>query len=143
MGSHIQHTSRDAWWTRCVATLGPALAVLLAVLVICGAHLAHSGGSPASAERDGGSGSASVVAGSAERKVAASLHPADGSSGTVCCGSIGAVVRALPTVPVPHLPTVLPGTADLSRPSTSAPRLTALTWDCRAPDLHVLQVQRT
>ncbi|MPY52176.1 hypothetical protein [Streptomyces acidicola] len=69
-------------------------------------------------------------------------HPADCPYGDVCCGPAADGVRAVLAAPVQPVPAVLPSMPSVPTPGIPS-RCAEPAPTCRAPDLHVLQVQRT
>ncbi|MFI1721946.1 hypothetical protein [Streptomyces sp. NPDC020489] len=143
MGSRTQNTTREAWQTTRTAALWPALVVLLAALVACLGFAAHADSSQAAASMTMVSAPAIPAAAPADHHAASVAHPADCPAGDVCCVPAGDRVRAVLVAPAQPLHAILPRTPDLpSQPDTTA-RSTEPVLTGRAPDLHVLQVQRT
>jgi hypothetical protein len=121
-----QHRHRVAWGRG--AALGPALAVLLATLVVCLGYLPPRD----VAER----AAAPVVTVSVAHERLGS--PAEHDK---CCGVPTREARAVLPVGAQPLPAVPPRTAVAVR-AVAAPHSPALPPARGAPDLHVLQVQR-
>ncbi|MER5906160.1 hypothetical protein ABT150_39805 [Streptomyces mirabilis] len=141
MSSRPPYTARGAWWTTRTAALCPALAVLLAALVMCLGYMAHGISDPAAAPATAMSATVAQAHTSTEQHHVAA-HPVDCPAGDVCCDPVAHGVRAVLATPAQPLPTVLPRTPDLPRPGTSS-RCAEPPPTGRSPDLHVLQVQRT
>ncbi|WP_329295866.1 hypothetical protein [Streptomyces pseudovenezuelae] len=139
MTSHRQNRTHDAWRTTRLAALLPALAVLLAALVICLGALTHATSDPAATPTT----TLSVTMQSAGHHSSAIAHPADCPAGDMCCTPGAHGVHAVLAAPVQPLPVLLPRTPDLPRPPDSTPCHTKPPPTAGAPDLHVLQVQRT
>lgn len=141
-----QRNNRGTWWTTPPAALGPALALLLAALVMClgyGAHGAVGGHtSPVTAMTSVSSGQ-TPIGDSTGHHAMSSVQQTDCPAGDVCCAPavhIGGVVAASPVHPVPAALPRMPG---LPRPPDSPTFLAGRPLPDEAPDLHVLQVQRT
>lgn len=142
MESRRQHTTRAAWGTTRASGLCSALAMLLAALAVCQACV--TGNSAAS-------GAASMTTVSATTMLADSTthhgpevaHPADCPSDDECCDAATDGVRAVLATPTQPLPAVLPRMPHLPRRPDTAPGSVPPAPTARAPDLHVLQVQRT
>ncbi|GHG01713.1 hypothetical protein GCM10018777_10470 [Streptomyces albogriseolus] len=142
MGSLRQHTARGTWWTTRIAALCPALAVLLAALVICLGAVAHGQSTPATASMTTMSATAAPTDTPAEHHATTAAHPSDCLPGDVCCRPADGV-RAVLATPSQPLPAVLPRMPDLPRQPDTPALSTGPASACLAPDLHVLQVQRT
>ncbi|MBC9723917.1 hypothetical protein [Streptomyces sp. TRM68367] len=144
MGSRTQHTARGTRRTTRIAALCPALAVLLAALVICLGFLAHGQrDAPVTASTTTMSATAVPTGTPAEHHASTAAHPSDCLPGDVCCSPAADGVRAVPAAPAQPLPAVLPRLPDLPRQLNTPSRFADPAPTCRAPDLHVLQVQRT
>ncbi|WP_051814693.1 hypothetical protein RFN58_35470 [Streptomyces iakyrus] len=143
MGSRRQHTPREAHWTTRIAALGPALAVLLAGLVICLGFVAHSERGPATTSMTSMSATTAPAGTPAGHHATTAAHPSDCPYDDVCCRSATDDVGAVPASTAQLLPAVLPRVPDLPRQPDTPSRPTDPASACRAPDLHVLQVQRT
>jgi hypothetical protein len=143
MGSRTQDTTRGAWRTTRTAALCAALAVLLAALVACLGFAAHADSSPAAASMTTVSASAIPTAAPADHQAAAVAHPADSPAGDVCCGPAVDGVRAVLVAPAQPPHAILPRTPDLPRQPDTSACFTEPVPTGHAPDLHVLQVQRT
>ncbi|MEV7069114.1 hypothetical protein AB0N97_41155 [Streptomyces collinus] len=143
MGSRPRDTARGTHWTTRIAALCPALAVLLAALVICLGFAGHGQSAPAAASTTTASTTAVLTGAPAEHHTTTAAHPSDCRPGDTCCRAAADGVRAVLAAPTQPLPAILPRTPEIPRQPDTA-RLTAEpTPVCRAPDLHVLQVQRT
>ncbi|MEV6589666.1 hypothetical protein [Streptomyces acidicola] len=148
MRSQAQHTTRDAWRPTRLAALCPALLVLLTTLVMCLGSVSHGDSGPAGTTTTsmGPMATTSVDALPAGAPTShhgtTGAHPADCPYDDVCCGPAADGVRAVLAAPVQPVPAVLP-----SMPSVPAPGIASRCAEPaptgRAPDLHVLQVQRT
>lgn len=141
-----QRNNRGARWITPPAALGPALALLLAALVMCvgyGAHGAVGGHtSPMTAMTSVSSGQTSAGTSTGHHAMP-SVQQNDCPAGDVCCAPavhIGGVVAAAPVHPVPA---VLPRMPGLPRPPNNPTFPAGRLLPDEAPDLHVLQVQRT
>ncbi|MEU5998745.1 hypothetical protein ABZ837_13020 [Streptomyces sp. NPDC047197] len=115
---------------RC-AVFGVSLATLLAVLCVCFGSAGHHDDT-----RAGGVVSVSASASAGEASLGHSCPPGDR-----CASATHATATALPA-PEPSVPTTL-GEAGLPAPPATAPPLPRGPVHRYAPDLHVLQVQRT
>lgn len=145
MESRRQHTTRAAWPTTPAARLCSALAVVLAALVVCLACVSPAHSASGTASMTTVSAEALPEGTSAERHgtPSAAAHSADCPSGDVCCGSATDSVRAVLAAPAQPLPAVLPRSPDIPQQPDAASRAIPPAPTARAPDLHVLQVQRT
>lgn len=142
MGSRTHDTTRRAWWNTRLAALCPALVVLLAALVVCLGYAAHGDSAPV-ASMTTVSTTATPTAAPAGHHLATAAHPADCPPGDVCCGAVGDSARAVLVAPAQLSQAILPRMPDLPRqPDTPTGPPEAAQAD-HAPDLHVLQVQRT
>ncbi|RFC70145.1 hypothetical protein [Streptomyces sp. AcE210] len=148
-GSGTQRARRGAWWATRIAALCPALSVLLAALVMCLGPAAHGTDGTA----DGSLPTVtSVAAGSATRHhvQSAQAHAAetvarrgDYPAGDRCCDPVSRGVRAVLSAPAqPHAAT-LPRMPAAAMPDAPPPSPSGLPPSGTAPDLHVLQIQRT
>lgn len=140
MTNRRQFRPRGAWWTTRPAALCPALAVLLAALVVCLGPLAHATSAPAAAPATTMS---AMAVSPADHETKTVTQPADCPDGDTCCAPAAHGVHAVLAAPVQPLPVLLPRMPDLPGPPDSAPRRTEPPPATGAPDLHVLQVQRT
>ncbi|WP_328690214.1 hypothetical protein OHA74_13650 [Streptomyces phaeochromogenes] len=143
MGSRTQHTARGTRWTTRIAAFCPALAVLLAALVICLGSVAHGQSAPDTASMTTMSATAVPTGTPAEHHAATSAHPSGCLPGDVCCRPATDSAQAVLAAPAQPHPAVLPRTPDLPGPPDTPLTSTGPAPTCRAPDLHVLQVQRT
>jgi len=143
MGSRTQETTREAWRTTRTAALWAALVVLLVALVACLGFAVHADNSQAAASMTTVSAPTTPAAAPADHHAASVAHPADCPAGDVCCVPAGDRVRAVlgASAQPPHA--ILPRTPDIPRQPDTSPRSTEPVPTGRAPDLHVLQVQRT
>jgi hypothetical protein len=142
MSSRIQRRRRGAWRTTPVAALCPALALLFAALVMCLGYVAHGTSDQVAAPMTTMSATTAPTTPSATHHVKAIAHPADCPAGDVCCDPVAHGVRAVFAAPTQPLPAILPRIPSLPRPDT--PSCSLRPPPTRgAPDLHVLQVQRT
>ncbi|MGW6140640.1 hypothetical protein ACWFRM_27865 [Streptomyces sp. NPDC055144] len=148
-GSRTQRAGRGAWWATRIAALCPALSVLLAALVMCLGPAAHGTDGMA----DGSLPTAtSVTAGSATQPHAQSAQPhtvetvarrGDCPAGDRCCDPVSRGVRAVLSAPAQPHSAVLPRVPAAATPDAPPPSLSGLPPSGTAPDLHVLQIQRT
>ncbi|GAA1262529.1 MULTISPECIES: hypothetical protein [Streptomyces] len=148
-GSRTQRAGRGAWWATRIAALCPALSVLLAALVMCLGPAAHGTDGTA----DGSLPTVtSVAAGSATQHHARSAYPAavetvarrgDCPAGDRCCDPASRGVRAVLSAPAQPHPAVLPRMPAATMPDAPPPSPSGLPPSGTAPDLHVLQIQRT
>jgi hypothetical protein len=143
MESRTRHTARGSRWTTPTAAFRAALLVLLAVTVMGLAGLSHGHADPATASMTTTSATVLPAGVPHGHPTAAVPHPADCPSGDVCCEPAAESVRAVLAAPVPPLPAVLPRPPDLPRPLAVSSRAAPPVPTDPAPDLHVLQVQRT
>ncbi|QQM47428.1 hypothetical protein [Streptomyces liliifuscus] len=142
MSSRTQRRHRGAWWTTPVAALCPALAVLLAALVMCLGYAAHNASDQAAAPMATMSATAAQTTPSATHHVKVIAHQADCPAGDVCCDPVAHGVRAVLAAPTQPPPAILPPMPSPPRSDTPSCS-TDLPPTRGAPDLHVLQVQRT
>ncbi|MFD4261335.1 hypothetical protein ACFWR9_27820 [Streptomyces sp. NPDC058534] len=141
-----QRSIRGARWTTAPAALGPALALLLAALVMClgyGAHGAVGGHASPVTAMAGASSAQAPADGSIAYHTTSSVHQNDCPAGEVCCTSAIHLGGTVPVAPVQPAPAVLPRTPRLPEPPAGPPLLASRPLPDEAPDLHVLQVQRT
>ncbi|MEV0634520.1 hypothetical protein AB0I77_06015 [Streptomyces sp. NPDC050619] len=130
-----------AWWTPRTAALCPALAVLLAALVMCLGYAAH-GGTGGQAAAMTGVSAVQMPAGSAqEHRAEPAAHHHDCPAGDQCCAPAAHGVRTVIT-PLRLLPAVPPDMPNSAGQPGSPPLCTGPPPTGSAPDLHVLQVQR-
>ncbi|WP_264927228.1 hypothetical protein [Streptomyces sp. A012304] len=78
----------------------------------------------------------------AEHHPATATHTSDCQPGDACCRADG-VQAVLAAPPAPPLPAILPRTPEIPRQPDTARLAAEPAPVCHAPDLHVLQVQRT
>ncbi|MFI1028625.1 hypothetical protein [Streptomyces sp. NPDC020951] len=131
-----QHRTRGARWTTHITFLCPALAVLLATAVMCLGYVAHgSGGHTAATTTTAGAPAAPHSAPVA--------YAGDCPSGDVCCAQAFHHVTGVLVAPVQRSAAVLPRTPGLPRRPDGRTLLARPPPAVGAPDLHVLQVQRT
>ncbi|MFI5674432.1 hypothetical protein [Streptomyces cellulosae] len=142
MGSRTQDTTREAWDATRIVALRPALAVLLAALVVCLGYVPHGHRAPAAAATHL-SAAAGLTAVTVDRPAPKVTHPADCPSRDGCCGPVGAGATAVRVATAHPFQATLPRSPDLPRQPYTAARAVEPSPACRAPDLHVLQVQRT
>ncbi|MFE5022685.1 hypothetical protein ACFRAO_04935 [Streptomyces sp. NPDC056656] len=148
-GSRTQRAGRGAWWATRIAALCPALSVLLAALVMCLGPAVHGTDGMA----DGSLPTVtSVKAGSATQHHAQSAHPhlvetvarrGDCPAGDRCCDPVSRGVRAVLSAPAQPHSAVLPRMPAAAMPDAPPPSPAGLPPSGTAPDLHVLQIQRT
>ncbi|MFB7992779.1 hypothetical protein ACFC4G_08100 [Streptomyces sp. NPDC056002] len=148
-GSRTQRARRGAWWATRIAALCPALSVLLAALVMCLGPAAHG----ADGMADGTLPTASsVTAGGAAHHHAQSVYPhavetvarrGDCPAGDRCCDPASRGVRAVLSAPVQPHSAVLPRMPAAARPEIPPQGPSGVPPSGTAPDLHVLQIQRT
>ncbi|MEU9542736.1 MULTISPECIES: hypothetical protein [Streptomyces] len=147
MSSRTQHTARGAWRTTHIAALCPALAVLLAALVIClgpAAHAASGDRATSTTAAMTGVFHAQMQTGSpAEHHTMPVAHPGGCPAGDVCCSPAVHGAAAVLAAPVHPLPVLLPRMPSLPRREAGPTLLAKPPPADSAPDLHVLQVQRT
>lgn len=146
MGNRGQRGNRGAWGaTRTVAPLSAALAVLLAALLMClghgtpgvvAQHAAPETVAAVSVERPTAAGAAAHDTG---RTVFRGICPAGGT----CCVPAVHVDGALLAAPVQAAPAVLRRLPGPAAPPDAPALPTGRPPPASAPDLHVLQVQRT
>jgi hypothetical protein len=147
--SRTQRAGRGAWWATRIAALCPALSVLLAALVMCLGPAAHGTEDMA----DGPLPTVtSVTAGSATQHHAQSAQPhaaetvarrGDCPAGDRCCDPASRGVRAVLSAPAQPHSAVLPRMPAAAMPDAPPPCPSGLPPSGTAPDLHVLQIQRT
>ncbi|WP_063824550.1 hypothetical protein [Streptomyces sp. CdTB01] len=134
MSSRPQDKPRGAWRTTRTAVLCPALAVLLAALVICFGYPAHAAGNEVAA-------ALMPMGPRADHLAVTVTAPGGCRHGDVCCAQADHAVRAVSPATAHPLPALLPRTPGLPAPEAGACPL-GLPPTRGAPDLHVLQVQR-
>ncbi|MFF7309310.1 hypothetical protein [Streptomyces sp. NPDC008137] len=124
-----QRRSRGAWWTTCARVLRPALAVLLATVVMCLGHTEHGVGDDSRAGH--------------HAMTTAAAHLDDCPAGESCCASAVHPVAGVLAAPVQPVPALLPRMPDLPRRQGGPAPVAQPPPASGAPDLHVLQVLRT
>ncbi|MCE7048812.1 hypothetical protein [Streptomyces purpurascens] len=122
----MQRRPRGAWWTTWARALCPALAVLLAAVVMCLGYAEHGTG-------DDRAGHHAVTA----------VHLDDCPTGDACCAPAVHPAAGVLAAPVQPMPALLPRMPDLPRRQGSPALLAQPPPASGAPDLHVLQVLRT
>ncbi|MEW2399307.1 hypothetical protein [Streptomyces sp. NPDC046862] len=153
MRSQAEHTTRAAWRPTRIATLCSALLVLLATLVVClvSVSLSHGAGGPvgastASRESMGPMEPTPVDAVPADFPTRhhgpTGAHSVGCPYGDVCCAPAADRARAVLAVPGRPMPAVLSRVPNPPVPGISS-RCAEPAPSGVAPDLHVLQVQRT
>ncbi|MEU2596509.1 hypothetical protein ABZ678_05005 [Streptomyces hirsutus] len=126
------------------AVLCPALAVLLAALVVCLGHAGHSGAKDDAAPSTAMSTGRTVAAGPpAGHHITPPVRQSDCSPGGTCCSSVVHDVAGVLGAPTQTLPLVLTRMPGFPRPEQCPTVLAQPPPVHSAPDLHVLQVQRT
>ncbi|MGY3205900.1 hypothetical protein [Streptomyces sp. TE5632] len=131
-------------WTVRTAVLCPALAVLLAALVVCLGYAGHSGAEGDAAPPTALSADRTVAAGSpAEHPVMSLVGQGDCSPGNPCCSPVVHDVPAALGAPTQTPPLVLTRVPGFPCPERHPAVLAQPPPVHGAPDLHVLQVQRT
>ncbi len=137
-----QHSSAyGAWRTTRTVALCPALAVLVAALVMCLGSMAHGADAPAAVPMTAMSATAVRADTSATHHAQTIGHPAGCPAGDVCCAPVTHGVRAVRTTPAGPVSVNLPRMRSLPGPDAPAD-FPGLPPARGAPDLHVLQVQR-
>lgn len=134
--------TRGAWQTTRTAALRPALITLLAALMFCLGYAAHDHSDPAAAPMATVSAATNSPGTPATHRTTTAAHPADCPAGNVCCRQTIDGAQAVLAAPAQPQPAVLSRMSSLTRPDTAS-RAAEPTPICRAPDLHILQVQRT
>ncbi|MFC4467671.1 hypothetical protein ACFPH6_24600 [Streptomyces xiangluensis] len=143
MESRRQHTARGTRWTTRVAAFCPAVAVLLAALAICLEVTAHGQSAPATASMTTVSAAAVPAGTPAGHHGTTAAHSTDCLPGDACCRLAAEGLRAVLATPAQPLPAVLSRMPGLPLLPDTASRSPGAAPACHAPDLHVLQVQRT
>ncbi|GGN89320.1 hypothetical protein GCM10011579_084080 [Streptomyces albiflavescens] len=139
MSRWTQHRPRGARQNTPLTVFCAALTVLFAAVVLCLGPMAHTGVAGTAAAP---MATMSTTEQPAQKQTVAVTHQADCPVGDVCCGLAIHAVRAVPVAPAQPLPATLPCIPSLPRPhDTSCSAHSPPTGG--APDLHVLQVQRT
>ncbi|MEU5531728.1 hypothetical protein [Streptomyces sp. NPDC020362] len=142
MTSRPQYRPSDAWRTTRTAALCPALAVLLTMLVICLGAAAHAASDLAAAPMTSMAATQTPSGHPAEHCTVTATQPGDVPGGDMCCAQEAHGVRAVLPTPAQPAPAVLPRIPSNPGPAALTCSL-GLTPTRGAPDLHVLQVQRT
>ncbi|MFB7496736.1 hypothetical protein ACFC09_18960 [Streptomyces sp. NPDC056161] len=142
MSSRTQHGRRAAWRTTRVAALCSALTVLLTALLMCLGSAAHAAGPRAAAPMTAVSAVQTPSYHPTGHRPVTVAHPGDCPADDVCCAQDTHGIRAVLRATAQPVPTVLPRIPSLPSPATRGCHL-GLTPTRGAPDLHVLQVQRT
>lgn len=142
MRSRTQDVTRGAWRTTRNATLCPALAVLFAALTVCLGFAVHadSGGHVISMSS---ASARAVVDTPAGHHSVPTAHLGDCPVGDVCCAPAVHGVRGVLAAPLQPQPAILPRMPDLPMRQDGPTFLAQAPPTGAAPDLHVLQVQRT
>lgn len=139
-----QPRARVPWWTTSPpAALCSALAVLLAALVVCLGYPAHDGDSDSSAAMTSISGVQLPTGNPTGHHGSPAAHSGDCPAGGTCCAPVVHDVPVILAAPSHTSPVLLPRTPDLPLPSGTPAFLAHAPPAGAAPDLHVLQVQRT
>ncbi|MFF3897350.1 hypothetical protein ACFYY3_30130 [Streptomyces sp. NPDC001812] len=126
------------------AVLCPALAVLLAALVMCLGYAGHSGAEGGATTPTALSASRAVAAGTpAEHPVMPLVRQGDCSPGDPCCSPVAHDVPAVRGAPAQTPPLALTRVPGFPCPERYPAVLAQPPPEHGAPDLHVLQVQRT
>ncbi|MFE7012895.1 hypothetical protein ACFVAQ_20775 [Streptomyces sp. NPDC057651] len=148
-GSRARRARRGAWRATRIAALCPALSVLLAALVMCLGPAAHGtdgtadGSLPPVASVAAGSATPHHMRSAQPHAVETVAHRGDCPAGDRCCDPASRGVRAVLSAPAQPHPAVLPRMPAAAMPDAPPPGLSGLPPSCTAPDLHVLQIQRT
>ncbi|MFE9608015.1 hypothetical protein [Streptomyces sp. NPDC006012] len=151
MGRRAQsarRTTRGQWWTTRAAALCPVLAVLLAALVVCLGSTAHAGSGEHVSAVSGVSGTQmqTGVSGTQMPTGDPTVHhtvSTDCPPGGECCAPAVHEARRILAAPSHPLPVLLPRSPDVQKPPGTATYLAQAPPTATAPDLHVLQVQRS
>lgn len=147
MSSRTQHTARGAWRTTRIAALCPALVVLLAALVMCLGPATHADSGDhtisATAVMTDVSHEQMRTGNPAEHHAMPVAHPGGCPSGDMCCSPAVHGAAAVLAAPAHPLPVTLPRMPSLPRQQAGPTLLAKPPPAGDAPDLHVLQVQRT
>lgn len=138
-----QRRSRRVWWTTRAAVLCPALTVLLAALMVCLGYAAHGGNGDHAAAMTSVSGMQTPTGNPGEHHALPAAHAGDCPSGGTCCAPAVHDVRVILAAPSHPLPVLLPRMPDLPRQPGTTRFFANAPPAGAAPDLHVLQVQRT
>lgn len=139
-----QGGGRGSRWTVRTAALCPALAVLLAALVVCLGYAGHSGAEEDAAPPTALSAGGTVAAGTpAEHPLVSLVRQGGCSPGDPCCSPVVHDVPAVLGTPTQAPPLALTRMPGLPCPERYPTVLAQPPPVHSAPDLHVLQVQRT
>ncbi|WP_237408045.1 hypothetical protein [Streptomyces sp. M2CJ-2] len=135
---------RGPRWTVRTAVLCPALAVLLAALVVCLGYAGHGGAEKDAAPPTAPSAGGTVVTGTpAGHPVMSLVRQGDCSPGDPCCSPAVHDVPAVLGAPTQTPPLALTRMPGFPCPERHPAVLAQPPPVHSAPDLHVLQVQRT
>lgn len=144
MRSRGRRTTRGAWRTTRIAARCPApLVALLATLALFLGSVAHGHAASTTRVMTTASAVTTQTGIPTEHRTTAAAHLNDCPAGDVCCGPVTHGVWAVPAAPTQSQPVALPRMPRLPRPPTASSGYLAPVPTGRAPDLHVLQVQRT
>ena len=125
------------------AALCSALAVLFAALVVCLGYPAHGGTSDSSAAMTNISGAHLPTGDPTGRHCVPAAHSGDCPTGDTCCAPAVHDVPVIRAAPPYASLVLLPRMPDLPLQSGAPAFLAHAPPTGAAPDLHVLQVQRT
>ncbi|WP_086841584.1 hypothetical protein [Streptomyces coeruleofuscus] len=142
----VQRRPRGAWWTTWARALCPALAVLLAAVVMCLEAAEHGDSRDRTAllaTMTDASGLPVPAGHPAEHHANPAVHLGDCPTGDVCCATAVHAAAAVLAAPVQPMPAILPRMPDLPRRQGDPGLLAQPPPATGAPDLHVLQVLRT
>ncbi|ELS56451.1 hypothetical protein STVIR_2549 [Streptomyces viridochromogenes Tue57] len=117
--------------------------MLLAALVICLGVVGHGQSTPAADSTTTVSTTGVLTGTPSEDHTTTAAHPTDCQPGDACCRASADGVRAVLAAPTQPLPAILPRTPEIPRQPDIARLAAEPTPVCLAPDLHLLQVQRT
>lgn len=140
----MQRRSRGAWWA--AQALCPALAVLLAAVVMCLGYAEHGGsgdGAVPMAAMTDATGLPMAPGDPAGQHAVPGVHLGDCPAGDECCASAVHAVAGVLAAPVQTMPVLLPRSPDGPRWQDGTALLAQPPPASGAPDLHVLQVLRT
>ncbi|MEV1067700.1 hypothetical protein [Streptomyces sp. NPDC050263] len=138
--------TRGVRWSTPVAFLRPALAALIATAVLCLGCVTHGSGGHAAPMTTLSAGTAVAAAAAdapAEPHSPPAADPGDCPYGDVCCAQALHHVTGVLAASVQPSPAVLPRRPALPRRGDGPTLLPQPPPGVDAPDLHVLQVQRT
>ena len=139
-----QDRGRGPRWTLRAAVLCPALGVLLAALVVCLGYAEHGGSGKNAAAPTAVSAVTAAAAGiPAGHHVPPVAQQGDCPSGDTCCSPAAHDAAGVLGAPTPSLPVALPRVPGFPSPEQGPTVLAQPPPVHGAPDLHVLQVQRT